>query len=524
MPQHDNFDIKYEPLIREQLLREFDAIDFNHDGFLDKGEITIILDKRSPAQTFDRDILGYLFNQINSKDHHSDDRISKNEFCDTYIQLNTFFHDRINEFEFKNLQIEKVIEEYKGQLAEARDTERKNKFGIMDDSTLTVTVIEGIDLKAMDYNGMSDPYCILQIEDQMERTRTQTNTLNPTWHQEFVFRIVRGNEILKITSFDEDRHQNDKNKEDDFLGQCAVGIDMLRDQQKVEKIIPLQSDNPYESWQGKIKVEMRWIHSVVKLLTDLITEHQNEQKLTCEAMKEYEDKIYKLQKPFWWMDKNQIRELEAGDVESHEYGQDSVMRIAGTVTTAEREFSTKLNGIANPLMSLIGYKEAPWFGCLKILIYIYTILTLLINIMRPDFHNLSICVLSLFFLTMPVFIRRWSFRVITFMIVFTIFYDSLWLILNMMPWWRSEPYDGDSEKTLRQFAIVITFMSMFFRILVFLGFWKASVDYHSIIGAMKGLNGDVQYSQNKSFFGRHLESIHTARDTGMFVKEGYFRK
>lgn len=420
------------------------------------------------------------------------------------------------------MQIEKVIEEYKSQLAEARDTERKNKFGIMDDSTLTVTVIEGIDLKAMDYNGMSDPYCILQIEDQIERTRTQTNTLNPTWHQEFVFRIKRGNEILKITTFDEDKNDDDRQKEDDFLGQCAIGIDMLRDQQKVEKVIPLQSDNPYESWQGKIKVEMRWIHSVVKLLNDLIVEHQNEQKRTDEAIKEYEDKIYRLQKPFWWMDKNQIRELEAGDIESHEYHNDSVKRLAGTVTTAEREFSTKFNGIFNPISSLFGYKETPWFALLKILVYIYTFLTLLINIVRPDFHNLSICVTALFFLTMPSYIKRWSFRAVTFSIIFTLFFDILWLILNMMPWWRQAPYDLDLEMGLRRFAIVLTFISMFFRILVFFAFWKASVDYHSIIGKSKKMFGDFQYVKNL-VTGRNTDD-QSGRSTGLFVKEGYFRQ
>ena len=151
---------------------------------------------------------------------------------------------------------------------------------------------------------------------------------------------------------------------------------MLRDQQKVEKYIPLQSDNPYEKWQGKIRVELRWIHSVSKLLRDLIQEHKLEHQRTLDLKQEYIEKISKLQSPFWWMDKTQIRELENRDIESHEYRNDSVKRMAGTVSTSERVISSKLNGIANPLSSMVGFDETPWFGCLRVMTYIYTFLTL----------------------------------------------------------------------------------------------------------------------------------------------------
>ena len=354
--------------------------------------------------------MGYIFNQINAKDHHSDDRISKVEFCDTYIELNIFFHDRVYENEFKAKEINKAIAEYDIQLKEAQDKEKKNKYGIMDDSTLTVTVVEGVDLKAMDFNGVSDPYCILNLEGQIEQTKYQKNTLNPVWDQTFTFRVERGNEVLKITVMDKDWDQDG----DDFLGQCAFGIDMLKDQQKVDKYISLQGENPYERWQGKLRLEMRWIHSVVKLLRDLIAEHRHEYDRTLDVKREFEDKIYKLHQPFWWMDKTQIKELENDYKESYEYRNDSVKRLAGTVSNTERQISTKLNELTRPLSSLVGYKDTPWFACLKIMVYIYSFLTLMVNIVRPDFHNLSICAIAWFFLAIPSTIQRWSFRAVTF--------------------------------------------------------------------------------------------------------------
>lgn len=77
---NQNVDVKYSEQMKAQLMREFDTIDHNYDGYLDRDEITKLLDGRSSTGAFDRDILGYLFNQINAKDHHSDDRISKAEF------------------------------------------------------------------------------------------------------------------------------------------------------------------------------------------------------------------------------------------------------------------------------------------------------------------------------------------------------------------------------------------------------------------------------------------------------------
>ena len=266
-----NDDIKFSEQMKDQLIKEFDTIDLNRDGFLDKDEITKLLDNRTSGH-FDRDILNYLFNQINMKDHHADDRISKVEFWETYIELNIFFHDRVYECEQKAKEIEKVIQEYQQQLRDAQDNERKNKYGLMENSTLTVTVVEGRDLKALDFNGASDPYCILQVEEQFEQTKCQKNTLNPIWDETFHFKIERGNEVLKITVMDKDWDED----KDDFEGQWAIGVDQLRDQLKVEKVIPLLPENPYEKWQGKIKLELRWIYSVVKLLKDLIQEHELE--------------------------------------------------------------------------------------------------------------------------------------------------------------------------------------------------------------------------------------------------------
>lgn len=97
----------------------------------------------------------------------------------------------------------------------------------------------------------------------------------------------------------------------------------------------------------------------------------------------------------------------------------------------------------------------------------------------------------------------------------SIIYDIIWMIFNFRRWWRNAPYDGDLELTFRRFTIIVTFISLFFRLFVLLVFWKASVDYNTIIGAYKKrFGGGIDPNQ----------SVMTERDLRMDHKEGYYRK
>lgn len=84
---------------------------------------------------------------------------------------------------------------------------------------LTVRVIEARNLPATDLNGLSDPYVRLQLGRQRFRTKVVKKTLNPTWGEDFSFRVDDLDEELIISILDEDRYFND-----DFVGQVKVSI------------------------------------------------------------------------------------------------------------------------------------------------------------------------------------------------------------------------------------------------------------------------------------------------------------
>ena len=57
-------------------------------------------------------------------------------------------------------------------------------------SFIFILVIECRNLQPKDSNGKADPYCIVTVGNQEEKTRVENNTLNPRWVQAMKFEII----------------------------------------------------------------------------------------------------------------------------------------------------------------------------------------------------------------------------------------------------------------------------------------------------------------------------------------------
>ncbi|PON90322.1 C2- GRAM domain containing protein [Trema orientale] len=89
---------------------------------------------------------------------------------------------------------------------------------------LFVRVIEARNLPAMDLNGLSDPYVKLQLGKQRSKTKVVKKSLNPSWGEEFSFKVEDLKEELLISVLDEDKYFND-----DFVGQVRVPVSRVFD-------------------------------------------------------------------------------------------------------------------------------------------------------------------------------------------------------------------------------------------------------------------------------------------------------
>ncbi|KAM9104740.1 multiple C2 and transmembrane domain-containing protein 1 isoform 18-T18 [Megaptera novaeangliae] len=136
----------------------------------------------------------------------SSKELSENEVVGSYFSVKSFFW----RFQTQSLRLS--------------DVHRKPHLwrGIV-----SITLIEGRDLKAMDSNGLSDPYVKFRLGHQKYKSKIMPKTLNPQWREQFDFHLYeeRGG-IIDITAWDKDA-----GKRDDFIGRCQIDLSALSREQ-----------------------------------------------------------------------------------------------------------------------------------------------------------------------------------------------------------------------------------------------------------------------------------------------------
>ena len=87
---------------------------------------------------------------------------------------------------------------------------------------MTVTVIRGRNLTAMDSGVSSDPYVVVQVGSQTKKTWPKLKTLNPEWNEKMEFKISpddRINADIIFQCFDKDLLGHD-----DDMGRFTIPI------------------------------------------------------------------------------------------------------------------------------------------------------------------------------------------------------------------------------------------------------------------------------------------------------------
>ncbi|KAM0919518.1 hypothetical protein ACQ4PT_008144 [Festuca glaucescens] len=98
-------------------------------------------------------------------------------------------------------------------------------------------ILEGIDMKPADINGLSDPYVKGRLGPFKFQTQIQKKTLSPKWFEEFKIPITswEASNELGMEVCDKDHIY------DDSLGECTVDINELRGGQRHDKWISLKN-------------------------------------------------------------------------------------------------------------------------------------------------------------------------------------------------------------------------------------------------------------------------------------------
>ncbi|XP_027621786.1 multiple C2 and transmembrane domain-containing protein 1 isoform X4 [Tupaia chinensis] len=142
---------------------------------------------------------------------------------------------------------------------------------------VSITLIEGRDLKAMDSNGLSDPYVKFRLGHQKYKSKIMPKTLNPQWREQFDFHLYeeRGG-VIDITAWDKDA-----GKRDDFIGRCQVDLSALSREQTHKLELQL------EEGEGHLVLLVTLTASATVSISDLSANSLEDQKEREEILKRY---------------------------------------------------------------------------------------------------------------------------------------------------------------------------------------------------------------------------------------------
>ncbi|XP_053557469.1 multiple C2 and transmembrane domain-containing protein 1 [Bombina bombina] len=142
---------------------------------------------------------------------------------------------------------------------------------------VSITLVEGQELKAMDANGLSDPYVKFRLGHQKYKSKTLPKTLNPQWREQFDLHLYdeRGG-IIDMTVWD-----RDAGKRDDFIGRCQVDLSTLSREQTHKLRLKL------EEGEGWLILLVTLTASAAISVSDLTVSCLEDQKVREEILKRY---------------------------------------------------------------------------------------------------------------------------------------------------------------------------------------------------------------------------------------------
>jgi len=126
----------------------------------------------------------------------------------------------------------------------------------------------------------------------------------------------------------------------------------------------------------------------------------------------------------------------------------------------------------------MGSIKTPWWDLLIYCIYIHIFLTMLVCFMKTDFINLTIVLMLLWIRYFAEDVKWVELWLITAAIFLSWMFDLFWMIFHMGAWFsKFNPEHSDVEVTIWRFCALITFVSFFFRAVLFIVTWKISVEF-----------------------------------------------
>ena len=403
------------------------------------------------------------------------EEITVNEFIENYILLE-------EKLKLDNKKYEKVLDELtqcimknKESIKNASD-EIELSDGLTNKSSLYITVIEAKDLIFQNLNliGNSKISVLLKFQNEEQETNTVTASTNPTWCENFKFKVTEPNGFLSIEVFE---HSNLTGKKS--LGILVIDINDLKDQKKRLNWYDLHNDeNPN---CGSIYLKLNCIINFRHFYQSEIETAENQIKVIQSAINITDYFVENMNGPFGLLFSDNLEQLinnqelkQADDLINYleaqkEKEKDSIYKISNGQTTkiinqGKLKFSlNKLN---------------------KVLIFCLIIFSFISLLERSDYINLSISFFIAYFL---IFNKNSDlFKYLTriiYLIGATIILDIIWFLIYFGCFFVGD--ERDPESGIKRLIYFVGICSCVIKCLIILSLLnlkkrKLNSDYNNI--------------------------------------------
>ena len=147
----------------------------------------------------------------------------------------------------------------------------------------------------------------------------------------------------------------------------------------------------------------------------------------------------------------------------------------------EKAFDNYVNNFAKAN----NIETIPWLKLTEGVVWIFLMLTLVQMLKRNCFLSLTVAAMALYVLHNPQSIGRQTFRGFVLLIALSWVYDFLSLFIIEGSAAEEDEEDGGNEYKLRRFVRLFSYISLIFKVIVVLVFWKDSLDFRNIIRQRK---------------------------------------
>lgn len=134
------------------------------------------------------------------------------------------------------------------------------------------------------------------------------------------------------------------------------------------------------------------------------------------------------------------------------------------IERSEKVIEAKVDQVANTFARRAGYETVPWFMLTWYLLWLYTVLTVLVMYLRPDFLNLTICTTALYMMFNTDRITKLRFKMLVLGIFISIIYDIFWFVIKHSEYAYETKTDGGGEASIRRFSLMMSYASFLLRV------------------------------------------------------------